>query len=255
MFLLYARKISVALLFVLATTYSSFGQVCVIDTNNFELISPASEYLPCIERGVPYSATIQIFAIPSIAFSVDSYLITTFLNLPSGITYSMNPMPCKLYPNNRGCVYLSGTTNDTAGFYIIDYNGFAYLQQGNPSFDYIRNLQPGALPEVSLKVIEQGTPCSNTPNGIKNVTANAETAFSVYPNPTSGVFELKINSDNYRHAEIKVTDATGRTVYSQQTDNSLSGTVRIDLTSFPKGLYLVQLRNAEGAVSKNISVE
>ncbi len=235
----------------------AFSQGCVIDTNIFELIYPPSDDLPCIVRNEPYSASIQFFSQPSLAgFTIDSILITTFLNLPAGITYTLTPSPCKLYPYDRGCVHISGTTTDSVGSYTVDYNGFVYLPQGTPSFDYLRANFGGALPEYSLKVIEQGEQCPNTPiSGIKNVNGNAGADFSVYPNPTNGVFELKINSDKYRNAEVKVSDATGRVIYSTNADNTLSGKTTIDLSAFPKGLYLVQLRNAEGAVSKNISVE
>lgn len=252
---MFARKLVVAVILLVATSYVSFSQGCVIDTGIYELIYPPSEDLPCIVRNEPYSASIQFFAQPSLAgINIDSILITTFLNLPSGITYTLYPSPCKLYPYDRGCVHISGVTTDTAGSYLVDYNGSVYTAQGTATFDWLRQNFGGALPEYSLKVIEQGVQCPNTPvSGIKSIDADA--GFSVYPNPTSGVFELKINSDKYRNAEIKVTDATGRVVYSQQAANTFSGTLSIDLTAFPKGLYLVQLRNAEGAISKNISVE
>lgn len=257
MFLTTARKISVAILFLLAVNHAAFTQGCVIDTTIFELIYPPSEDLPCIVRNEPYSASIQFFSQPALAgFTIDSILITNFLNLPAGITYTLYPSPCKLYPYDRGCVHLSGTSTDSVGAYVVDYNGFVYLTQGSPSFDYIRTIQPGALPEYSLKVIEQGAQCPNTPvSGIKNMNSSADMDFSVFPNPTSGVFELKINSDKYRYAEITVTDATGRVVYSQQADNTLSGTSSIDLSAFPKGLYTVQLRTAESNTAKSISVE
>jgi hypothetical protein len=238
-------------LFVAAAeaTYSQ----CVIDTNNFELIAPSSESLPCIERNVPYTATIQLFAIPSIGFSIDSFLITTFLDLPSGITYSLNPMPCKLYPYDHGCVYLSGTTTDTAGSYVIDYNGFVYLQQGTPSFDFLRANYPGSLPEYSLRVIEQGASCPNAATGVQTLNRNLETDFSVYPNPSQGVFEVSWK-DNYTNSEINVFDQRGALVLRSEISNAANNT-SIDLRNYPKGLYLVQLRTPQGFIAKNVSVE
>lgn len=251
MFLRSTYKFVIAILVFTTVSYSSFSQGCVIDSNNFELLSPASEYLPCIERNVPYTATIQIFAVPSVGFPVDSYLVTTFLNLPSGITYSINPTPCKLYPSDHACVYLSGTTTDSAGSYIVDYNGFIYLPQGTPSFDYIRANFAGTLPEVSLKVIEHGANCPNTSTGIDDVASDKEIHFSVYPNPSNGVFDVKIS--NGSDAEVSVLDVTGRTVYSITTGDISN--ISIDLKAYPKGLYMVRVRSSEGVVSKNIVVE
>lgn len=255
MFIHSIRRFIIAVLAFTMFSYSSFSQGCVIDTNNFELLSPASEYLPCIERNVPYEATIQIFAIPSVGFPVDSYLITTFLNLPSGITYSINPMPCKLYPADHACVYLSGTTTDSVGNYLVDYNGFIYLQQGTPSFDYVRSIQPGVLPEVSLKVIEQGASCPNTSTGIEDIASNKEIDFIVYPNPSSGIFNVKVSNGPYRNAEINVLDVTGRTVYSTTAGDVSGNRISIDLNTYAKGLYTVRVRSSEGVASKNVVVE
>jgi hypothetical protein len=250
MFHISIRKIFVAILFI-AASYSSYSQVCVIDTNNFELIYPPSEGLPCIERGVPYSATIQFFSLPSIGgFPVDSILITSFLNLPNGIHYSLRPMPCKLYPYDRGCVYFSGTTSDIAGSYLVDYNGFAYAQAGTVSFDWLKANFGGVLPEYSFKVIEPGANCPNTPSGINAL--DSKTGFSVYPNPTNGVFDVKLNQSVA--GEMRISDATGKMIYAFPINNAFTET-RIDLSAHPKGLYLVQFRTAEGVEEKKVTVE
>jgi hypothetical protein len=244
-------RICIALLFsfVSATT---FGQGCVIDTNNFEMIYPPSDDLPCVERNVPYSATIQFLSLPSIGgYTVDSLLVTTFLNLPTGITYTLNPSPLKLYPYDRGCVLISGITSDTVGNYLVDYNGFAYTQAGSPSFDWLRNNFGGVLPEYSLKVIEPGTNCRGSSTGINAV--QQAPGFSIYPNPSNGIFEVKISSLLKHDGELVISDATGRIVYSQKTTPALGTT--INLGSYPKGLYLVQLRSEEGITTKHLSVE
>jgi hypothetical protein len=246
------RKIFIAFLFATIST-ALFGQGCAIDSNNFELISPVSENLPCIERNVPYSATIHLFALPTLAgYPIDSILITTFLDLPTGITYSLNPNPGKLYPYDHGCVHLSGTTSDTAGSYVVDYNGYLYLSQGSPSFDYLRSAFPGVLPEYSLKVIEPGASCPNTPSAINPLSRAA--AFSVYPNPSNGIFSVEVSAASAKEGELSVSDVTGRIIYSQ---NIAADYTRgsINLSTYPKGLYQVQLKTTEGISAKNISIE
>ena len=241
------------LLFVAFELHYSNGQGCVIDTTNFELISPASQYLPCVERNQPYSATIQIFAIPSIGFSVDSFLITSFSGMPNGITYSFNPSPMKLYPYDHGCVLLSGETTDTVGIYDIEYDGYVYLQQGTPSFDYIRANFPGQLPEYSLRVIDSGAFCSNAQTGIKE--SNKLDDFTIYPNPTSGLVSIQPGSSINGSFAIRVVNLVGKVVYYSRYTPGTSMPAAIDLSSHPKGTYFIQLRDADKVYIYRIAVQ
>lgn len=227
---------------------------CIIDTSNFELIYPPADKLPCIERNVPYEATIQLFAIPSLGVSIDSLLVTNFLDLPSGITYSFNPTPCKLYPYDHGCVHFTGTTTDTSGVYVLDYNGTVYLQQGNPTFDYLRANFPGSLPEYSVRVIEPGANCPHITTGLPEDKKSDALSFSVYPNPNTGYFELAW-ADNTFFQELNIFNATGATVHSQKIDGIVNSRTSVSLQQMPRGIYLVHLSGTSISASKTVSVE
>lgn len=226
------------------------AQNCVIDTNNFEMITPVSDSLPCVERGVPYQAVIHFFCAPQIA-GIDIYKITVtnFLNLPNGLTYSCTPDSCTIYPWQHACMLISGTTTDTAGDYLIDYNGSAVTAQGTASFNYLQNL--GVLPEYYLKVIEPGNPCREAVNtAVNTVISNA--AFSVYPNPTAGNITVELTGSAVP-ARLTVTDFTGRVVYNEQLSTNTKRTM-VDLTNQSKGIYLVQVRTASGVQAQKVSV-
>ena len=69
---------------------------------------------------------------------------------------------------------------------------------------------------------------------------NTVNAFSVYPNPGKGVFNLQYTGKNGL-ANIEVLDVTGRIVYNEQTQVANGGTTTLDFGGFTPGNYNVRL--------------
>ncbi len=80
--------------------------------------------------------------------------------------------------------------------------------------------------------------------------------FMVYPNPTTGRVFLNINSHTSENLRADVTDVTGRMVLSEPIQTNDGATVHaLDLSSFEKGTYLVQLKGENFYEVKKIVVE
>ncbi|HRG89880.1 MAG TPA: T9SS type A sorting domain-containing protein, partial [Chitinophagales bacterium] len=92
-------------------------------------------------------------------------------------------------------------------------------------------------------------------SGINDFSAELNALLQVYPNPSNGVFNVRIDAGRRLNGEIVVVDVTGRKVYSQAMDVVGLYTNTIDLQQLGSGLYTVQLRTTEGFASKNISIE
>jgi hypothetical protein len=248
----------VAVLFSLVSFTTAVGQACVIDTNSYELFAPASDDLPCAVRGTPYDITLQIFCPPTLGgVNIDSIKVTSFPGLPVGLVKSVYPANGIVYPLGRMCINIAGTTSDTVGFYEILYNGTAFTQAGNAPFSYLRDNIPGALPVYALRVINTGDACPQTDTvatGINRIS-NRGIAFSVNPNPTTGVFTFALNAEQKLNGEVNVVDVTGKTIYTQLTQAASVYQTTIDLSRFAKGIYFVQYRSTEGMVSKKIVKE
>lgn len=247
----------IAIIFLGATAAN--GQACVIDTNNYSLISPPAEEMPCVERGVPFDGVLQFFTPPDLAgVTIDSIRITTFTNLPAGLTTLCTPVICSMKGNGRACINITGNCTDTAGYYEIIYQGFLYTSQGTAPFTYIRNNYPGILPDFYLNVINPGDSCPNKkeefPTGIVNATKAGDELFTVFPNPTSGRFNLKLNSVGSTGGQIKVTDVNGRVVFTQGLSTSITATT-IDLSNQSKGLYLLEYRTQNTLATRRIVIE
>ncbi len=86
------------------------------------------------------------------------------------------------------------------------------------------------------------------------VTSNLssdEVAFSIYPNPSSGIFsiETEIPID-----QVSVKNSMGLEIYRKAIYSS-DKLISIDLSKFTKGVYVVQLYSAGQLVSKEIILE
>lgn len=78
--------------------------------------------------------------------------------------------------------------------------------------------------------------------------ANTMAAPSISPNPTTEVVRLDLSAA-FVGAELRVTDATGRVVF---TNRAGSISQLIDLSALPKGVYLITLRSQEDTWSARV---
>lgn len=63
-----------------------------------------------------------------------------------------------------------------------------------------------------------------------------ENLFSVYPNPSEGIFHLLVTGDLNSHSKIRITNVMGRLIVQKDLTGSL---MSIDLSGYPQGVYLL----------------
>jgi hypothetical protein len=252
------------------------GATCSIDTANTQFFSPAPDSIPCIERGVFFSQTIQIhvpntidigpfvgFPAGIIILSVDSMQIDSLTGFPTGLLYTLNPFDGHFLGGDNGCAFAYGTTNDPTGNYPLSVHGTISVSGipggfGFPpdtTFDLAQAQGMSGMFNLSVDVINTGDVCRPAPSSINNFNAELNSLVQVYPNPNNGVFDLRLNAGRRINGEVVIVDVTGRKVYSQPLDVVGLYSTTINLSQFGKGLYTVQIRTAEGFASKSISIE
>ncbi|MES2388412.1 MAG: PKD domain-containing protein [Bacteroidota bacterium] len=74
----------------------------------------------------------------------------------------------------------------------------------------------------------------------------------VYPNPSSGMFTVKVEPGNSRASQIEVFSQTGQLIFSAPVKNNETP---LDLSSRPKGLYLVKISTAQGVLTQRIVIQ
>ncbi|MCA8829907.1 phospholipase D-like domain-containing protein [Hymenobacter pini] len=90
---------------------------------------------------------------------------------------------------------------------------------------------------------------------LSNKTATVQqSSVQVYPNPTRGQFQLRVQSGAARTARVILRDATGRVVLDQT--KALNGQdVSVDASQLRAGLYMVQIETAESTQVSRVVVE
>lgn len=74
----------------------------------------------------------------------------------------------------------------------------------------------------------------------------------VYPNPSSGTFQISFSNTNYKNAAATVYDVTGRMVLSKQIT---SASETISMSNAAKGIYTLRIVTENEAVTKRIIIE
>ena len=90
----------------------------------------------------------------------------------------------------------------------------------------------------------------STNAGINDVLTNE---INIYPNPTSGKVTLSTGNSQASISSISVFNMVGKEVFSQQS--AVGSEVTVDLSSQPKGLYILLIKVGENFYSRKIIVE
>lgn len=84
-------------------------------------------------------------------------------------------------------------------------------------------------------------------SGTASIDTSSREAFSVYPNPTSDVLFISLNSEMNQDLRITIYDVTGRMVREEVALRSAitNNQHQITLDSLPAGVYMIQLGNGQ----------
>jgi hypothetical protein len=258
------KKIYVLVLLIGSIGIGASAQ-CIIDTSNTMFgISPPDSVAPPVVKGQPYDTVAQVY-IPS-SFSASLLTVTiywviidTVTNFPTGITYAANPSNDTIYGGARQCILLSGTTEDTAGTYVLNFVGSIHLK-APPFFPNdttltfqelagLASLAPGKIPTFGYTLHEVDLSANS------NISNQLSSVLQVMPNPNNGQFDVKLNYNGELTGDMKVIDATGRVIYRQPVSARGLYTNSINLSNLSKGIYAVQISTPNGVATKLVSVE
>jgi hypothetical protein len=80
--------------------------------------------------------------------------------------------------------------------------------------------------------------------------------FSAYPNPTTGQLTLTLETiDENSPLELKVYSLIGQEMYTESlTPYNGIRKVQLDLTKFPKGIYMLEISNGQKSRIKRVAV-
>jgi len=82
-------------------------------------------------------------------------------------------------------------------------------------------------------------------------------SFSIYPNPSTGNFQIAIKSMTPGYAEVAIYDLIGKQVFNSKENATSNGSLTkdIDLSACPKGMYIVQIKDGASVYTNKIVVQ
>lgn len=121
---------------------------------------------------------------------------------------------------------------------LSDWTNFEYATFGEDVWGelYVSELSGGRILRIEGSPV--GTALPATPRSIR-----------LWPNPTSGAFNLSVEPGGGVITGIEIFDAAGRLV-SAYAGHAADGVIRVDLGGQPEGQYYVVLKSADSVVYK-----
>jgi hypothetical protein len=176
----------------------------------------------------------------------------------SQLPFSIIKVPTNVKIDWRCETYLQMSWAAVAGAtsYEVYLLGDKYMEsQGTTtSLKYFVNLKPANITWVSVKALaDNGKVIGRRAIAIKipavfdcvplSVDDNTmQQAISVYPNPTPGVFEAKLNVIQNGQVKINVYNLLGECVYTDDSESTGTFTKTIDISSLPASAYMLYIK-------------
>ena len=80
--------------------------------------------------------------------------------------------------------------------------------------------------------------------------------FNVYPNPNRGEFNISFVSEKLNNIELIISDDFGKIIHLEKKQSFIGEyTKKINLSAYPKGIYIVQIKTTDSFVSKRVVVQ
>lgn len=161
-------------------------------------------------------------------------------------TTAANATAYDIYRN--GNLYASDVTgNQFLNTYLITAGStYTYFIKAKNSIGTLNNSN-GTQSVVAIN-------CAAKTIGENTTMIHNESEVFLYPNPTDGLFNLKINDVKGKIIAYTIFDAHGRVIQlleKQIIENTLNQ--KIDITTLPNGIYLIKIRIDNKEIIKRIS--
>jgi hypothetical protein len=147
--------------------------------------------------------------------------------------------------NTTGNVIVGATQNITftGGASVVLQPGFSNVSGG---------VFLGQIGQVASCQVPGSTFCSNCRQGVQTLTTNNDPEFMLYPNPSTGKFNLNFNYLTPRKVGIEIHNMIGNQVFFENIDQIQIGKTEIDLTNEPEGMYIVKVTSDNEIIYKKV---
>jgi len=177
------------------------------------------------------------------AFGSDSVTMTNYISvvaIPAApiITHNGSTLSSNIATSNQW--YLNGVPIPGT---LSTHSVFAFTQNG--TYTDIRTI--GGCPSAasnSITIVDAGI-----------TTLSEDNTLLIYPNPSDGQFTVSFTAYTKQSYKLKLFNALGQLVYTKDLLD-VSGTIsqQIDVSTYPKGIYMLSLTDSQNQTVKKIMV-
>jgi hypothetical protein len=212
-----------------------------------------SDYLVLIHHRI-----IWMVGVPELAYLMDSVAASTKNLSHSDFYADVYPLLQKVKNKGIQVLCLAGDRTDVNIRYIPE-DSVTFLASGmrgtapdeeNFAVILTHQIQTGIL-DWAFVALDAIDTVSAGPVQTFQKTGSLSEEINIYPNPSVGIFRIYLNANATDNMLVKVFDLSGlkipATIYLIKKDY-----FEIDLSDFPPGVYLVQLRTSQAIISKKI---
>lgn len=150
---------------------------------------------------------------------------------------------------NDGLVPIEGATINFDGKSGVSNSKGEFIFNIPYSLNQVYNISKEGYTSVSKMInVDENKTIEESLTSITGITTVNESDIKVYPNPSSGIFNLEIfNSKNNTYI-VKIYDIIGSVVYSKNIKSAYNILEQIDITNKSKGIYLLSVESNNGSV-------
>jgi hypothetical protein len=185
---------------------------------------------------------------------------------------TVNQPPTAAAGNDTTCAF--NTTKVSLNGHATSHTNVVWTTSGTGTFSAVSSLSGNYFPSAADKTAGIVTltlsataqpPCFNAATDSLNIhfdgpigipdASDGQLTMAVAPNPTAGMFTVKISGKRDQEAMLSITDILGNRLQERRIDGSGTITAGFDFTGFPKGIYLVILRTEDRLLTKKLLLQ
>ncbi|HEV7232417.1 MAG TPA: CHRD domain-containing protein, partial [Bacteroidia bacterium] len=149
---------------------------------------------------------------------------------------------------------LTGSTASGSGYLkSTDASPFTMGNSMSMMHDSVyMNIHTAANPNGETRgQVLRGAVCYATATGIEEKALPA--SFEVYPNPSNGIVNIRIESVSGLPVQVVMYDMTGKEVYAQNNKlGSGSNVLSLNMTDFVNGIYFIRIQSDKQVLTQKI---
>ena len=168
-----------------------------------------------------------------------------------------------------GTDYVNDTPNQESENYVCQTfpftdactstgNGIMFMNYLDYAPDVCMNMFTKGQATRMVGAINSYYPSLKTSNGCQPPSSIQEglldQSVSFYPNPTDGKLNININSLYASDLQINIYNVVGEIIASNKVEHFNSGTLKMDLSAQPNGLYFVKVTDQSESIIKQIMI-